>query len=241
MAHLHRISRAFALAAGAALIGLCAPAALAHHPDSTADHIEQDSVSLDAAEERRLARATRAEDAPEARLAAAQAAAVGNEHEVGQWSPVQDWPVVGIHVALLTNGKVLAYDSINDQPSEESAVHDRTRATVWDPATGAHTPANVLTGYNVFCSGLAHLPDGSLFLAGGNKDAALQGIRETHIFDANGNTWTLGPRMERERWYPSVTPLANGEMLITDGYVVPDQWHDRPAGAAHDLGRSFGR
>ncbi len=196
------------------------PAAMAHEPSSTQEHIEEDSVTIDAAGEARLTRETEAADAPEARAAAVQAAAVGNEHVVGQWSPVADWPVVAVHTALLTNGKVLAYDSIDDAPTESHEVHDTTRATVWDPATGTHTDARVTTGYNVFCSGLAHLPDGSIFLAGGNKDAQLNGIEETHVFDADGNSWTLGPRMERERWYPSVTPLSNGEMLIADG-VVP--------------------
>ena len=91
-----------------------------------------------------------------------------------QWGPVVDWPVVGVHVALLPNGKVLAYDSIGDNATETYPVHDHTRATVWDPATGTQTPVNVDTGYNVFCSGLAHLLDGRVFLAGGNKDSAAQ-------------------------------------------------------------------
>ena len=89
-------------------------------------------------------------------------------------APVVDWPVVGVHVALLPNGKVLAYDSIGDNATETYPVQDHTRATVWDPATGTQTPVNVDTGFNVFCSGLAHLVDGRLFLAGGNKDAAAQ-------------------------------------------------------------------
>ena len=85
------------------------------------------------------------------------------------------------------------------------------------PATGTQTPVNVTTGYNVFCSGLAHLMDGSLFLAGGNKNAQLEGIVQTHVFDSDTNTWSLGPNMAAGRWYPSVTPLRNGEMLITEG------------------------
>ena len=88
---------------------------------------------------------------------------------------------------------------------------------MWDPATGSQTPVNVTTGYNVFCSGLAHLMDGSLFLAGGNKDAPLEGIVQTHIFNSDTNTWSLGPNMAAARWYPSVTPLRDGEMLITEG------------------------
>ena len=62
-------------------------------------------------------------------------------------------------------------------------MQDHTRATLWDPATGTQTPVNVDTGFNIFCSGLAHLPDGRMFMAGGNKDQQLNGIVQTHIFD----------------------------------------------------------
>ena len=169
-------------------------------------------MAHDAAMERQLARLTGAATAADA--ATAEAAVAGDEAEVGHWGPVADWPVVGIHVALLEDGKVLAYDTVNDAQSEP---HDGTRATVWDPATGAQTPVNVTTGHNVFCSGLAHLADGSIFLAGGNKNAQFDGIAQTHIFNPDTNGWSLGPDMAVERWYPSVTPLSNGEMLITGG------------------------
>ena len=173
-------------------------------------------------EEVRLQKDTASATRADAKLAAA--AVAGNEHLVGQWGPVQDWPVVGIHAALLPNGKVLAYASVPDHSGE----HNFTEATVWDPATGAHTPVNVGTGFNVFCSGLAHLPNGSLFLAGGNKNPELDGIRQTHIFNPSTNSWSLGPNMAYERWYPSVTPLSNGEMLITEGRPPI------PGGADHD-------
>jgi hypothetical protein len=138
---------------------------------------------------------------------------------VGQWGPIVDWPVVGVHVALLPNGKVLAYDSIGDNATETYPVQDHTRATVWDPATGTQTPVNVDTGFNIFCSGLAHLVDGRMFIAGGNKDQQLNGIVQTHLFDPVTNLWSLGPNMAAGRWYPTVTPLSNGEMLITSGRV----------------------
>jgi PKD repeat protein len=192
-------------------------AALAHEsaPETVQGHIAEDSVAHDPAAERQLGEQTRAATASDAQ--AAEALAAGDEGQVGRWGPVAAWPVVGVHVALLENGKVLAWDSVGDRATETYPVHDHTRATVWDPATGTHSPVNVNTGYNVFCSGLAHLMDGSLFLAGGNKNAQLQGIVQTHIFDSDTNTWSLGPNMAAGRWYPSVTPLHNGEMLITEG------------------------
>jgi hypothetical protein len=183
-----------------------------HTPEA---HHAEDHVVHDAATEARLNRETLLRSAAASRAAAA--AVPTDPGQVGQWGPVVNWPVVGIHVALLPNGKVLAWDSVGDRATESFPVHDFTRATVYDPATGSQTPVNVNTGYNIFCSGFAHLFDGSLFIAGGNKDAQLNGIVQTHLFNPASNTWRLGSNMAAGRWYPSVTPLTNGEMLITEG------------------------
>jgi Domain of unknown function (DUF1929)/Bacterial Ig domain len=197
---------------------LAVPQAGAHDGIGTAEgHAAEDSVTHTAAQERALDEHTRTATAFAA--SAAAAAVAGGPQDVGQWGPVVDWPVIGVHVALLPNGKVLAYDSIGDNATETYPVQDHTRATVWDPATGVQTPVNVDTGFNVFCSGLAHLMDGRVFLAGGNADQQLNGIVQTHLFDPVSNTWNLGPNMLGARWYPSVTPLRNGEMLITSGRV----------------------
>jgi hypothetical protein len=199
----------------AALVGMAAPAAAPAH--RTVDEHKQDDSSAPKTpqEERALTRQTQAATAADARAAAL--AVAGAPEDVGTWSAPVDWPVVGVHVALLSDGKVLAYDSVGDHATETYPVHDHTRATVWDPATGAHTDVRVNTGFNVFCSGLAHLLDGSVFLAGGNKNSSLNGIRQTHVFNPTSKTWTRTADMAYERWYPTVTGLRNGEMLITEG------------------------
>jgi len=142
-----------------------------------------------------------------------------NGHLNGAWSPTFSLPLVPIHVMLLTNGKLLMWDSVGDLPTENYPNHNFTRASLWDPATNLVTNVNNnTTGYNLFCAGFAHLPDGTPFLAGGNLNRFLQGITATHYFDQSNNSWSLGPFMnEGGRWYPSVTPLASGEMLITSG------------------------
>jgi hypothetical protein len=207
-----RIGLAVCLAVAASAPGV----AFGHGNVSTdAEHVAEDTAVHSAAAEAQLMQRTRAATATDARAAAATAA--GAEQDVGQWGPLVDWPAVGVHVALMPNGKVLAYDSVGDRATETYTDHTFTRATVWDPQTGTQTPVTVNTGYNVFCSGLAHLTDGSLFLAGGNKNAQLQGIVQTHVFNFTTNTWSLGPDMVAGRWYPTVTPLRNGEMLITEG------------------------
>jgi Domain of unknown function (DUF1929)/Bacterial Ig-like domain len=210
------IVSSFAFAASIFAAGVPATG-LAHNAATSTvrGHLEEDSVPpLAPAAERRLERHTDAATASDAAVAARVAS---NEGQDGRWGPVVDWPVVAVHAALLANGKVLAYDSMGDDATEKYPVHDHTRATVWDPATGIQTPVNLTTGYNIFCSGLAHLMDGTMFIAGGNKDAQLNGLVQTHLFDSSTNTWSLGPDMAAGRWYPSVTPLRNGEMLITEG------------------------
>jgi hypothetical protein len=206
------------LIASVAVVALAAPGAGAHDVLTPAGHAAEDAVALTAGLERALDAHTRAVSAPDANAAAA--AVAGAPQDVGEWGPVVGWPVVGVHVALLPNGKVLAYDSIGDNATETYPVQDHTRAAVWDPATGAQTPVDVDTGFNIFCSGLAHLVDGRMFFAGGNKDQQLNGIVQTHLFDPVTNLWSLGPNMAAGRWYPTVTPLSNGEMLITSGRVA---------------------
>ena len=177
-------ARRVAVVVSVAVLVMLPSDALAHGEH---DHAVEDSVPLDhIANEPHLATVTNRATARDAATAAA--AVTGTEGDVGQWGPIIDWPVVGVHVALLPNGKVLAYDSVGDNATETYPVHNFTRATVWDPATGAQTSVNVDTGFNIFCSGLAHLMDGSLFIAGGNKDAQLNGIVQTHLFNPTTNT-----------------------------------------------------
>src|SRR5512132_1827158 len=202
---------AFVLAAALGVPG----AVLAHDVNTPAGHEAEDTVVHSAAFEAGANSGTRVRSAWASQ--AVDAAVAADPGQVGEWGPIVNWPVVGIHVALLPNGKVLAWDSVGDAATETFPVHNFTRATVYDPITGTQTPATVDQGYNIFCAGFAHLFDGSLFIAGGNKNAQLEGIVKTHLFNPVTNAWSLGPDMAAGRWYPSVTPLTNKEMLITEG------------------------
>ncbi|MDQ6816139.1 MAG: DUF1929 domain-containing protein [Actinomycetota bacterium] len=182
--------------------------------DTPQGHRAQDSVVLTAGAEARLSRRSAANNA----AARAKVATVtGSPDVVGQWGPVVNWPVVAINAALLPNGKVLAYDSIGDKATETYPVQDHTRATVWDPISGSQTDVTLNLGYNIFCSGFAHLATGNMFIAGGNKDQQLNGIVQTHYFNWSTKAWSLGANMAYARWYPTVTAMPNGEMLISSG------------------------
>jgi hypothetical protein len=182
--------------------------------DTPHGHAAEDNVVLTPSAEAQLLRESAANNA----AARANVAAVtGSPDVVGQWGPVVDWPVVAINAALLPNGKVLAYDSIGDQTTETYPVQDHTRATVWDPNTGSQTDVTLSDGYNMFGSGFSFLANGNIFIAGGNKDQQLDGIVQTHYFDWRTGMWSLGVDMAFARWYPTVTAMGDGEMLITSG------------------------
>src|SRR6478609_6651226 len=131
-----------ALLASVVAGALVAPPARAHDDvSSAAGHAAEDTVWHTAALERALDTHTRVVTRADAN--AAEASVAGAPQDVGEWGPVTDWPVIGVHVALLPNGKVLAYDSVGDNATETYPVQDHTRATLWDPVTGSQTPVDV--------------------------------------------------------------------------------------------------
>ena len=178
-------------------------------------HESEDEVALSPSSEAQLSRAALQKTAVAAARAAA--ATAGDPGEVGQWGPVEEWPVIAVFATVLPNGKVLAYSSVGNKATETYPEQNKTEATVWDPATGSFTNVTLEDGFNIFCSGLAQMTNGNLFIAGGNKDQQLDGIVQTHVFDWENDTWSQGMNMSYARWYPSVTPMGNGEMLITSG------------------------
>ena len=135
---------------------------------------------------------------------------------VGQWAAPTPWPsltqsIVAIHLHLLPNGKVLAWDRNNETLT--------SRAYLWDPNGGAVSYYD--NGYtNVFCSGHAFLPDGRLLVTGGHHLADGNGEPHTNVFDYITSTWTNLANMNNGRWYPTTTTLENGNVLVISGDII---------------------
>jgi hypothetical protein len=129
--------------------------------------------------------------------------------QVGQWSGPFDWPIVSVHMALLPTGRVLASDG-------QTAGND---ARVWDPATNSFSAVPVSD--NIFCNGAAALGDGRILVAGGHISGHT-GLNHTNLFDPFSQTWSRGPAMSFGRWYPTVTALSDGRMLVTSGETTCD-------------------
>ena len=100
--------------------------------------------------------------------------------------------------------------------------------TVWDPATNTFTAKPV--GSNLFCSGHTMLSNGQLFVAGGHISDG-HGLPDANIYDPKTGTWITLPPMSHGRWYPTVTELHNGQVLVVSGkdqngltVTIPELW-----------------
>jgi hypothetical protein len=167
---------------------------------------------------------------PNARVSAAAAQDPG---QGGNWSSViptdqgSKVGVVPIFQAVLPNGKVLMWDSVGQSAPEQMPTNNFTRAMVWDPTTNTYNRRDV-PAYNIFCAGYTQLANGNVLMAGGNKNAALDGIVQTHIFDWRKEElgqvpWSRGPDMAAARWYPAVQAMGNDEAVIVGGgQAIPE-------------------
>jgi hypothetical protein len=124
---------------------------------------------------------------------------------MGQFAPPQTWPLVPVHIATLSNGKLAVWDGFDAALNSERE---------WDPNTGMFN--SIPTGRNLFCAGHVTLPDGRLFVAGGHIEANV-GTKSTSIYNPNNRQWFFGQDMQRARWYPTVTTLPDGRLLVVSG------------------------
>jgi chitodextrinase len=125
----------------------------------------------------------------------------------GQWAAPVAWPIVAVHANLLATGEILAWDGQDFG----------NQARLWNPATGVFTSVpNSLT--NMFCGGHCLLPDGRALVAGGHLGAHV-GLADTNLFDPTTRTWSRVAPMAVGRWYPTVTALPDGRMLVTAGEI----------------------
>ena len=147
-----------------------------------------------------------------------------NSQTAGVFGAVFTWPIIGIHAVLLPNGRVFSYGTDEQGRQGGQFVYD-----IWDPTQGtgalAHTVLPNTTGTDIFCSGQSIIrATGEVLITGG--DLTVNGQRNysndrTTIFNPQVNTISAGSPMLYARWYPSVIPLTNGEMLILGGRDAP--------------------
>jgi hypothetical protein len=138
----------------------------------------------------------------------------------GQWSALQNFPMVAISSILMDNGSFIFWDGWQQpQPTE-----------VWNPAS-PNSFTTLKAPDSVFCDGAAQLPDGRIIVVGGygGLSTGQIGIVDTNIFDPATNTWTRVANMNLPRWYPTLTELADGDYVAISGNSTdPSHWADTP-------------
>ena len=131
-----------------------------------------------------------------------------------------NWPMVAVHSVLLKNGNLLIWDGWqNPEPT-----------AVWN-ATSQTFPTTINAPGSIFCSGNVHLPDGRILTAGGDGifTTGNLGLADTTIFDPATGTWKRVADMNRPRWYPSLTELADGRYVAISGNSTNQTtWADTP-------------
>lgn len=161
--------------------------------------------------------------------------------ETGQALPLFGLARVPIHTVMFPNGKVMFWGRQHE-----------SGAQIYDPATGETTDVPVicthtLAGeeecheeeedhehFNIFCSGHTLLPDGRLFVAGGHEKDFI-GLKTAFIYDSETNRWTRLPDMAERRWYPTVLPLPNGDVLVLHGTIEADgDYNEQPEVWEHE-------
>jgi hypothetical protein len=142
-------------------------------------------------------------------------------NQIGEWSPVMNWPLVAIHASLLKNGKVLVFDD-----EEHEGIYSQVHPKVWDPVSNALTDTPIINE-ELFCAGHVNLADGRVFAAGGHfPHAGETGIKSTYLYDADANTWTRSGDMAYDRWYPTLTKLSDGRVAIISGQITTNVFAD---------------
>jgi hypothetical protein len=167
------------------------------------------------------------------KLARAATASAAPLDQIGQWDTTTiPLPTFAINAVMLPTGKVAFWG----RPPLDALGHraNLSQFWLWDPVSGKlneyDAPDVEIDGKPVpapiFCSGQSLLPDGELFVAGGNlgNPASLggtkplyQGLNTTFTFNPWTLTWTRQPDMEHGRWYPSQVELPDGRIAILAG------------------------
>ncbi len=125
------------------------------------------------------------------------------------WTPVISLPVTPIAIANLPNGNVLMWSAFEPYSYEGDIgnAEGQTYTGVFNPTTETSTDVLVTnTGADMFCPGIAVLPDGRVLVNGGSSSP------KTSIFSPSTSTWSTSGEMNVPRGYEGDTLLSYGTL-----------------------------
>jgi galactose oxidase len=129
------------------------------------------------------------------------------------WSAPITLPIVPVAAANLPDGRVLVWSADNSTSFTPGEVSPGTTyTTIFDPTTNSSSEVIVSnTGHDMFCPGIANLPDGRIFVTGGSTSAAVS------IYDPHTYSWSSAQPMNIPRAYQGSLTLSNGGVFVLGG------------------------
>ncbi len=149
-----------------------------------------------------------------------------NADEIGSFGDLISWPIIGLHVAMTPDGKLLTFGT--DLNGQQTGLHIYD---VWDPVTGEHTTLTHTTNSDIFCAvGIIDPTTGEILIAGGDARPAgayNAGIADVNVFDYRDLSLDHSPTgaMAFARWYATAVQTGSGQIVMIggrDGSPPPD-------------------
>ncbi|WP_134739263.1 galactose oxidase-like domain-containing protein [Nocardioides sp. 503] len=149
------------------------------------------------------------------RGAPAPRAPEGRPSVVGRWSRTIAFPLVPVAVAALPGNRLLTWSAYATDDYDPQAM-GYTQTAILDLDTMKVSRRLVTkTRHDMFCPGVAMLPDGRIMVTGGSN------ANQTSIYDPKRDTWKAGPPMKVGRGYHAMTTMPDGRVFTVGGSWGP--------------------
>ncbi len=152
----------------------------------------------------------------------------------GKWSEPFKWGtsatgLVATHAANLPDGRIVSWSAWKELAFGivDTGFEVNSQGYIWTPSSGTGPTSFVEKdnpSHDMFCAGLALLPDGRVFGGGGGTDSSSSqpdSQNFTSYFNFKTNTWERGQNLHAKHWYgtaiaiPDNTP--DGKLLMIGG------------------------
>lgn len=128
----------------------------------------------------------------------------------GRWAPRVALSMVPAAAAHLPDGRILMWSAFDRL--EFGGDNGRTYTQIYDPVSGNVSEKLVSnTGHDMFCPGIANLPDGRIHVSGGSSASS------TSLFDPATGSWSATTPMNIARGYQGAVTLASGDVFTLGG------------------------